>query len=43
MKHLILKEDAIMNKRSIGTLACIFLFLYFFNYLHPLSFGDDYL
>lgn len=43
MKHLILKEDAIMNKRSIGSLACIFLFLYFFNYLHPLSFGDDYL
>ena len=32
-----------MNKKALGTLACIFLFLYFFNYLHPMSFGDDYL
>jgi hypothetical protein len=32
-----------MNKKATIVLAGIFLFLYFFNYLHPMSFGDDYL
>lgn len=32
-----------MNKKATIVLAGIFLFLYIFNYLHPMSFGDDYL
>ncbi len=31
------------SKKTLFTLAGIFLFLYIFNYLHPLNFGDDYL
>ena len=32
-----------MNKKSLLIFAAIILFLYFLNYLHPMSFGDDYL
>lgn len=31
------------NKKILLTLAGIYLFLYVFNYLHPLNFGDDYI
>ena len=31
------------TKKSIVTFAGIYLFLYALNYLHPMSFGDDYL
>ncbi len=32
-----------MSKKAAITFACIYLFLYMLNYLHPMSFGDDYL
>ena len=32
-----------MNRYSFFVLICIFMFFYFLNILHPLSFGDDYL
>lgn len=31
-----------MRKKSFLTLTLIFLFMYLLNYLHPMSFGDDY-
>lgn len=31
------------NKKTLLTFAGIYLFLYIFNYLHPMSFGDDYI
>ncbi len=31
------------NKKTLLTFAGIYLFLYIFNYLHPLNFGDDYI
>ena len=34
---------AIMNKKAILAFSGIYLFLYILNYLHPMSFGDDYL
>lgn len=32
-----------MNKKSMLVFAIIYLLLYILNYLHPMSFGDDYL
>lgn len=32
-----------MNKRAFLAFIAIYLFLYILNYLHPMSFGDDYL
>ena len=32
-----------MNKRAALAFIAIYLFLYILNYLHPMSFGDDYL
>lgn len=32
-----------MNKKAILAFTGIYLFLFFLNYLHPMSFGDDYL
>ena len=43
MKKDYQKEALVMNKKGFTALAGIFLFLYFFNILHPMSFGDDYL
>ena len=31
-----------MNKKSIFTFVCLFLFFYILNYLTPMAFGDDY-
>ena len=32
-----------MNKKAAITFVCIYIFMYILNYLHPMSFGDDYL
>ncbi len=32
-----------MNKKAAFAFICIYVFLYTLNYLHPMSFGDDYL
>lgn len=32
-----------MKRKAVLAFAGIYLFLYFLNYLHPMSFGDDYL
>lgn len=31
------------NKKALLTLAGIYLFLFIFNYFHPMNFGDDYI
>ena len=31
------------SKKTLFTFVVIFLFLYIFNYLHPMNFGDDYI
>ena len=32
-----------MNKKAAIAFVCIYIFMYILNYLHPMSFGDDYL
>lgn len=32
-----------MNKKAVIAFVCIYIFMYILNYLHPMSFGDDYL